>query len=744
MEILLAILIPVVLVAILFPLAIFLALAHSRAKRGERSLSALDERVKRLEAAVRDLSGLPREGATAEPAASPAARPVAAPAPELRAPQPEAHVETSPVGLEQRIGARWTTWSGVVAIVFAVGFLLRWTFENNLIGPKGRVGLGVFSGLALLFGGLFLHRRRNLPFLSMGLSGGGLAILYLSVYAAHAFYGFLGAGPAFGLMFLVTIAGAGVAVATSRQPTAVLAVLGGLLTPILVSTDHPDERVLLGYLLVLSLLVLGVAAYRSWPGLNRLAWAGTVALTVPILLRHPATTQPVLRLVLLTGLFGIFLAVPLVRAWVERRPTPALDLVLLLGNPAAYSMAVYWTLEAWHPRAEAPYALALAALYVVAAVRHRRRVPEDAAAESLLVGVAVVLVAIAIPLALDGPWVTLAWAVQGAVLLTLAPKLRAAGVATCGIGALLLSAVRLAYLDPLWYPHRPPVLNLVFFVHMLVVAATAWGGACVGSLRETDRGGVDGEGFRSFLWVASVLLLAILLWREPTGLWPWALLAAELLVVAGLARVVPDRAFAIGALAVTVILLVRMLPVDQDLAAGRAASLLNAPLLSRIAVCGAIAAAGRWLARPEGARLDRMAGRLLSGSAGIVLLVVLSLGWIDHQHVALRGARASGNPARVRHVRWVLQVGLSVLWTVYAGAALAWGFARKAAPVRYVALGLLGFVIFKVFVVDLSELQAVYRVLSFLVLGLVLLGVSYLYGKWGRSFFPSKNENSPP
>jgi uncharacterized membrane protein len=83
----------------------------------------------------------------------------------------------------------------------------------------------------------------------------------------------------------------------------------------------------------------------------------------------------------------------------------------------------------------------------------------------------------------------------------------------------------------------------------------------------------------------------------------------------------------------------------------------------------------------------------------------------------------------VGQIRWQTQVGLSVLWTLYAACALGWGFIRSKAPVRYSALALFGLTVFKVFLVDMSAVKTVYRILSFLVLGVVLLLVSLLYQK---------------
>jgi uncharacterized membrane protein len=74
-------------------------------------------------------------------------------------------------------------------------------------------------------------------------------------------------------------------------------------------------------------------------------------------------------------------------------------------------------------------------------------------------------------------------------------------------------------------------------------------------------------------------------------------------------------------------------------------------------------------------------------------------------------------------------VGLSILWTLYAAAALSWGFLRSSSAVRYAALALFGVTVVKVFLVDLSAVRTAYRILSFLILGVVLLLVSLVYQK---------------
>jgi uncharacterized membrane protein len=103
----------------------------------------------------------------------------------------------------------------------------------------------------------------------------------------------------------------------------------------------------------------------------------------------------------------------------------------------------------------------------------------------------------------------------------------------------------------------------------------------------------------------------------------------------------------------------------------------------------------------------------------VFALVALSLEFWDYF-----GTTAIGiDTDHARHL------SLSVLWTVYAGALIFLGWKQKSALLRWQALILFGLVVLKVFVFDLASLDRAYRILSFLVLGSVLLGISFLYTK---------------
>jgi len=115
------------------------------------------------------------------------------------------------------------------------------------------------------------------------------------------------------------------------------------------------------------------------------------------------------------------------------------------------------------------------------------------------------------------------------------------------------------------------------------------------------------------------------------------------------------------------------------------------------------------------------------GLSWLELIAALSVAWLDHTQMLSRAIASSEGAGAVRALWFRFQLGLLALWAVYAGICLALGFLWSTPPLRYASLGLLGITVAKVFLVDMSEVEAIWRVLSFLVLGLVLLGVSVLY-----------------
>ncbi len=185
------------------------------------------------------------------------------------------------VNWEQFMGVKLFAWIGGLALFLGVAFFVKYSFDNNLVPPALRVALGFLAGLGLLAGGVGMSRK-NYPALSQTLCATGVVILYAVTFACRSIYrfDFFGPIPTFLLMALVTVTAFLLAVRLEAMVVAILGMLGGFLTPILVSTGQDNPLGLFGYIAILDAGLILVALHRRWLFLTALAALGTAILQI--------------------------------------------------------------------------------------------------------------------------------------------------------------------------------------------------------------------------------------------------------------------------------------------------------------------------------------------------------------------------------------------------------------------------------------------------------------------------------
>lgn len=229
-----------------------------------------------------------REPMGAQRPAQPAPPPPPPPEPEEpseRAGGPEQPPEPAPerkrVGppcdtrqIELTIGAAWLTRIGVVAVLLAAVVLFKRAWEQQIIEPWMLFVAGLIVGAALMVVSEFTHRS-GYRVQSQALTGGGAALLYLTLWAGPMLQVSLGAQAQFPAMALVTVAAAVQAIRHESETIATLAWITGYAVPLLIGLDElPGAGVLFGYLALLSVAVFVVGQRHAWPTFTGLALLG--------------------------------------------------------------------------------------------------------------------------------------------------------------------------------------------------------------------------------------------------------------------------------------------------------------------------------------------------------------------------------------------------------------------------------------------------------------------------------------
>jgi uncharacterized membrane protein len=214
------------------------------------------------------------------PAVAPPPIPVTTPPPKLAPAVPRP--TTPAVNWEQFLGVKGFAWAAGLAFFLGIAFAIKYSFEHNLISPELRMAFGFLTGVALLIGGAWLHRRKQYVVGAQTLCATGVVILYAVTFACRAIYHFefFGPLPTFLLMALITTTAFLLAARLDAMVVAILGMLGGFLTPILISTGQDNPLGLFGYIAILDAGLIVVALNRRWDFLAALAAAGTAFMQI--------------------------------------------------------------------------------------------------------------------------------------------------------------------------------------------------------------------------------------------------------------------------------------------------------------------------------------------------------------------------------------------------------------------------------------------------------------------------------
>ena len=547
--------------------------------------------------------------------------------------------------LEDRLGSQIFNRIAIVAILIGAALGLKLAMDNHLIGPLGRVLVGLIAGAGLIVWSERFRKREFAAF-SYSLKAIGSGVLYLSLWAAFQLYHLLPAEAAFGLMLLVTLWNAWMAWVQSSELLAAYAIAGGFATPLLLSTGGNHQVFLFSYLLTIDIATIGLvrleeARGRSWARLLPGALSATIIYFIGWYSRFYSADQLGSTSVFIALFFLAFLTVPLrfklaaavedanEQEFVRSQSANALtDVLLPLGNAAFGSLAFYSVLEDSGNHASLPWgALLFAAVYLGV-----MRLPQAAVAKAVHLSLAVLFLTITIPLKASGRWITIGWLAEGVALLWISARLSEDSETPAETGASIHRMLR-----------RLAAIALTLgFVGLLTVP---WW------LDRATRTAIFNQRFATEL--AGILMLGAAAWIASRSSIAEERLSAE-------TKVFP-------------------------------------PFPS-------------WL---QLAAVSTVALNLVALFAGVREIETFWLGGLSYATSTESGLQTA--------------LSISAFLMLYGAGLLAVGFWKHSAFLRWQALILLVIAIAKTFLYDVRNLSQGYRVVSFLGLGVLLLGISFFY-----------------
>ncbi len=652
-------------------------------------LGRIEQRLSRIENAL----GLSADESPAEPVilgdpwlevepvvAVPPLPPVMPPPPRVK-PIPDhlkpAEPSIAQVPLEQMIGLKWAGWVGAIVLVIGAGLGIKFAYDQywfSAVSPTVRLTMIFLISFALIGVGEWVYRKVN-ELSAAGPFGAGVAILFLSSYAGHAYYGLYERNTAFLLMTLSTLTGAAVAMRANLVSIAILSLIGGNLAPALLQGDRSQVTGFMFYLLMLQIVSLVVACWgggRKWWILRGLSLIGTSFWMVSILFDRPANAFDATLIFMLV--YAILYQAELIISGLRRNRASGdlkVGVNFSLVVTAALTIGLLYLLRDSSDFTRTVWVLALASTTGALAVGLSRA---KATLKPLAMGFAAqsaALIVVAVPVAFSGLWITVAWGILAVAFAVLARVLElpiarffAAGVWALAVGDLVqrtngFYGPRPNQAKEIWLTILQTDIPAYAFIGWLLAII----GHVVAWLIRSDRRDLP----RSIALLSTTLWIAVALLALPAKgatvcfvAFAWLLVAADVLV--------PEYGLLAHAITIIAIAAIKWMAVDTLAArlmpgwtAGNQWPVVNPLMGTGLLVAGSIVGIHR-LRRSAVSELlgpsDRSSALGLWLAAIVVLILTVGLSF-EIDRTVEQARIASSFPT------WQLkQMGWTMLWTL--------------------------------------------------------------------------------
>jgi uncharacterized membrane protein len=678
--------------------------------------------------------------------------------------------------LEKFIGENLINKIGIGITVIGVAIGAKYSIEHELISPLTRIILGYLMGLGLLMVGIKLKAKYENY--SAVLVSGAMAIMYFITYAAYSFYDLFPQATAFGLMVIFTVFTVVAAINYNKQVIAHIGLVGAYGVPFLLSDGSGKVAVLFSYMAIINSGILAIAVKKYWKPLYYssfiLTWAIYSLWYFP---QYQQSAHFTLALVFLTIFFAIFYLIFLGYKLLKKEKFEMQDIFLLLVNAFIFYGIGYSILQ---DHTTGSQLLGLFTLgnaivhFTVSAVVYRQKLA-DRNLFFLVAGLSLVFITIAIPVQLDGNWVTLLWTGEALLLFWIGRTKNVPVYEKLSYPLMILAFASLlqdwttAYNNPFFGETKPditPLLNINFLSSLLFIASFC----CIQFLNTNKKYASASNNSNWLSGIVSFAIPAILLFTiyyafrvEIANYWD------QLYNHSAIKVNVKGQEFAenyrnndllvyktIWIINYTLLFLVILSFINIKKISSRPLGFINV-VLNAIAVIVFLLQGLYTLSELRDSYLAKNApgyfkiSSLNIGIRYISFSLVALLLYACYQYLRQDFLKYNFKIffdlllhttvlwiASSELINWMdlarsnqsYKLGLSILWGLYALLLIALGIWKNKKHLRVGAIALFAATLVKLFFYDIADLDTIAKTIVFVSLGILLLIISFLYNKY--------------
>lgn len=324
--------------------------------------------------------------------------------------------------LEKFIGENLINKIGILILALGISYLVKLGIDQNVITEPMRVGIGILAGSIVM---LFAHKLRiNYKAFSSVLVAGAISIFYFTIAIAFHDYHLIGQTVAFVIMVIITLFSAFISISYDRMELAAISLIGGFAVPFMVSTGQGNYVILLTYILIIDIGILLIAYFKKWNFLNIQAYIFTMLLYCSWLSTIIGEAKaPYLGALIFGFLFYFtFILMNIINNIKNKGEFSNLQLGILSSNTLIFYGCGMLILNSYHPEFKGLFTTSLALFNLIYAWYLYKRFGVEKRVIYVLIGMTLTFATLAIPIQFQGNHITLFWATEAVVLIWLSQK----------------------------------------------------------------------------------------------------------------------------------------------------------------------------------------------------------------------------------------------------------------------------------------------------------------------------------